>query len=130
MKVWKGHNLVPLVMREAMASILIGSAVTPTFEVKYMALGNDLTPPTNSDTTLGNETLRGLFTNRFAVDNVAYFDKFFSSAEVGGNTYLEAGMFVDGSGAADSGYLISRVIINEAISATETLTFNCTITIS
>jgi len=126
----KAHNLVPDILREELATLLAGTTVTPTFKANYVALGSDATSPANDDTQLGTETLRGLFTNRYAIDNVAYLDKFFSSSEVGGNTYLEAGVFVDGTSSPNSGYLLSHVNMNETMTATESLTINSTITIS
>lgn len=116
-------------MRDELALLISGTTVTPTFKANYLAMGDDSTPPTNADTILGNETIRGLFSDRFAIDNVAYLDKFWSSAEVGGNSYQEIGVFVDGSGTADTGYLLSHILINETMGVNETLTVNVTITI-
>lgn len=124
------HNIVPLVLRESLASVICGNTVTPTFAANYFALGDDNTTPTNADTTLWNETLRWTFTDRFNIENVAYLDKFFSSAEVGGNSYLEAGVFVDGTWTANTWYLLSRILITESVSINETLTINCSFTIS
>lgn len=124
------HNIVPLVLRSSFASLICWNTVTPTFNANYFALWSSNTTPTNADIKLWTETLRGTFTDRFSVENVAYLDKFFSSAEVGGNSYLEAGVFVDWSGSADSWYLLSRILITETISVNETLTINCSFTIS
>lgn len=124
-----GHNLVPLVLRAELASLIAGNTVTPTFKANYLALGSSATPPTNADTQLWSETLRGLFTDRRAVDNIAYLDKFFWSVEVGGNNYNEVGVFVDGTGVANTWFLLSRININETMQALESLTINVTITI-
>lgn len=128
--VWEGHNLVPSVLRNSFATLISGTSVTPTFKANYMALGSSATAPANTDTQLGTETLRDTFTNRYASANVAYLDKFFSTAQVGGNSYLEAGVFVDGTGSANSGYLFSRVNINETMGVNETLTINASFTIT
>lgn len=124
------HNLVPAVLRNAMATLISGTTVAPTFKANYMALGSGSTPPTNADVALETETIRGTFGNRYAVDNIAFLNKFFTQGEVAGETFNEAGIFVDGTGAADSGWLLSRVLMNESIGATETLTVNASITIS
>ena len=113
-----------------MASMIVWDSVTPTMEAQYLALWDDNTTPANADTTLWNETLRQAFTNKFAIDNVAYLDKFFWSWDVWWNSYLEAGIFVDWSLTTDTWYLLSRILINETLWANETLTFNCSITIS
>lgn len=130
LRIHEGHNLVPDVLRDSLALLISGTTVTPTFKANYMALGSDSTAADNSDLTLGTETIRSLFDNRSAVDNVAYLDKFFNASEVGGNTYVEAGVFVDGTASVDTGYLLSRIIMNETMSATESLTCNVSITIS
>lgn len=124
------HNIVPLVLRESFAMLISGTTVTPTFKANYIALGSGSASASNANTKLQTETIRGLFTSRSATSNIATLDKFFAATEVGGNTYNEAGIFVDGSGSADTGYLLSRVVINETMGATETLTINATFTIS
>jgi hypothetical protein len=127
---YQGHNIVPLILREEFASLICGNTVTPTFAANYMALWSDNTAATNADLLLWTETLRWTFTDRFNVENVAYLDKYFSSAEVWGNTYLEAGVFVDGTASVDTGYLLSRIIIAETMTATETLTINCSFSVT
>lgn len=124
------HNLVPDVLRNELALLISGTTITPTLKANYLAMGDDSTAPTNADTILWNETIRGLFSDRFAIDNIAYLDKFRSSAEVGGNSYQEIGVFVDGGAGADTGYLLSHILIDETMWANETLTVNVTITIS
>lgn len=124
------HNLVPSVLRDSFASLIAGNAVTPTFEATHFALGTGSNAASNSDLTLQTETLRAAFTNRSSYTNIAYLDVFFSAAEVGGDTFNEAGIFVDGTGSADSGYLLSRVTINQTLGSSQTLTVNCSITIS
>lgn len=124
------HNIVPLVLRESLASLIAWNTVIPTFKANYFALGDDNTAATNTDITLWNETLRWTFTDRFSVLNVAYLDKYFSSAEVGWNTYLEAGVFVDWTASVDTWYLFSRILISESMAVNETLTVNASFTIS
>lgn len=129
-KVSHYHNLVPNVLRYQLATLISGTTVTPTFKANYLALGTGSTTPANSDTQLQTETLRAVFTQRQAVNNVAYLDSFFSSTLVAGNTYNEAGIFVDGTSSANTGYLLSHVAINQTIGANQTLTINSTITLS
>lgn len=129
-KVIEEHNKIPNVLRFELAKLISGETVTPTFKANYLALGNDATPPANTDVALWNETLRGLFTKRSVTNNVAFLDKFFWSTEVAGNTYLEVGTFVDGTASTDSGFLLSRVNIDESMSANENLTINVSITIN
>lgn len=124
------HNLVPDLLRFSLATLISGSTVSPSFKANIVALGADATLPTNADIKLWTETIRSTFTNRYAIDNIAYLDKFFASVDVSGNTYLECGVFVDWDPwIADSGYLLSRINMDETISVNETLTINATITI-
>jgi len=51
-KKWTGHNIVPLVLRSALANKIAGNTVTPTFSANYLALGNSNTAPSNADTQL------------------------------------------------------------------------------
>jgi hypothetical protein len=126
---YETHNLVPNVLRYSLATLISGTAVTPTFQCNKIAMGNDSTAPSNSDLILGNETARWDWTNRQAIDNVAYLDKFWSPWEVWWSTFLEIWAFVDWTNAMDTGYLLSRININETMSLTETLTVNATFTI-
>lgn len=38
LKVRKGHNLVPSLLRDAFASLIAGNTVAPTFKANYVAL--------------------------------------------------------------------------------------------
>lgn len=129
-RILEAHNKVPAVLRNELAKLIAGQTVTPTFKANYLALGNGSTAVSDLDVALDNETKRGLWTMRTATDNIAYLDKFFTSTEVGGMNFLEAGVFVDGTASADSGYLLSRVLVDLSISATETLTVNATFTLN
>lgn len=124
------HNLVPSVLRNSLATLISGTNVTPTFKANYFALGSGSNAPSNSDLTLQIEELRAQFTNRSAYTHIAYLDVFFDSVVVGGETFNEAGIFVDGDVGADTGYLLSRVAINQTLGAAQTLTVNCSITVS
>ena len=123
------HNIVPSVVRDALASRIAWNVVTPTFEANYIALGTGNAPTTNDNTQLDDEYIRGVFTDRFSVANTAFLDKFFSSAEIAGETYLEIGVFVDGTASADTWFLLSRILIDEAITTGENMTINTTFTI-
>lgn len=129
-RIQEAHNKVPAVLRNEFAKLIAGTTVTPTFKSNYVALGNGSTAPADLDTVLDNETKRGLWTMRTATNNVAYLDKFFTQAEVGGMTFLEAGAFVDGTASVDTGYLLSRVLVDLSLSATETLSINATFTLN
>lgn len=129
-KVQEADNIVPSLLRNSLATLISGTSVAPTFKANYLALGDGEAAPAAADVALDNETLRGTFDDRTAENNIAYLNKFFAAVDVGGNTYEEAGIFVDGTGSADSGYLLSRVLLEVSLAAAETLTINCSITVS
>lgn len=130
LSIWEWHNIVPLVLREALASLIAGNTVTPTFKANYISVGTDSTPAANSDTALWNEVVRNAITNKFSVWNTAYLDVFFATASVNWYTLTECGVFVDGTASLDTWYLLSRIIIDEEMGPNETLTINCSITIA
>lgn len=124
------HNLVPNVQTHDLARIYAGTAVAQSFGIKYIALGSSTTTPAAADTQLGTETLRDLYSDRSSLNGVTYVDKFFTAVQVGGNTYKEIGMVVDGSLTENSGYLASHAAINETPAADETIIVNATMTFS
>jgi len=81
---------------------------------------------------LDTETYRTTTASSTNSNNVAYVTAFYTATECNG-TYKEAGLFCNGTGAADSGVLFSRVLLNApsgiAKTVTETLTVDYTITI-
>lgn len=127
-EVERKHNVVPKVLRRSMAQRNAGTVVSPTFECNRIVLGSGTNLVNENDTQLQTETLRAAFTNRYAVDVTAYLDKFFDTSEVGGNTYNEAGIVVDGTDTINSGYLFSHVNISQAIGANQTLSINGSVT--
>lgn len=129
-RVVSAHNLIPTQLRYELASVFAGNTVTPTFKCNYFALGTGSNAPAASDTTLQTESLRAAFSKRSSYQEVAYLDVFFPSSQVGGNTYTEAGIFVDATASANSGYLMSRTSMNQVMGANQSLTVNCSITVS
>lgn len=125
----KSHNIVPNVVRFAFASLIAWNTVTPTFMAKYCVLWSWNTTPANTDTQLATETKRDIRTNKYSANNVAYLDKFRASSQVANLNFLECWTVIDGTITANTGFLFSRILINQSISATETLTINASFTI-
>jgi hypothetical protein len=129
-RVQKRHNLLPTVGRTAVAAHLGDTTPSPSvLYPNYVALGSGTNAPANGDTTLQTEVYRNLVASRTYANNIAYLTGFFSATETNG-TYKEAGLFIEGTGAANSGTLFSRVALNITKSNTETLTLDWTITIT
>lgn len=99
-------------------------------DITYGAVGTDGTAPTVSDTTLTTELDRSLITDISASSNVVTFYVFFDAADANG-TLLEFGAFGEAAtSSADSGTMVNHVLINEIKSSSQTLLFQCKITVS
>ena len=129
-RVFEYENLIPTVGRAAIASHLTNVSPTPAvLRANYTALGTGVTAPANGDTTLQTETFRKAIASETNANNVAYMTAFYTAAEVSG-TFLEAGIFLNGTGTVNTGTLFSRVAINITKSLSETLTIDYTVTIT
>lgn len=129
-EVSENHNVIPNVVREHFATLLTWQTSPTTFNANFIALGDWTATPSLSDEQLENETIRGEFTNRYTIDNVAYFDKFFASGEVNWMFFGEAWIFCDWTSSPDSWFLLSRVNVEETIWPNQVLTINCSIAIT
>ncbi|MGL5709960.1 MAG: hypothetical protein ACRCW9_03850 [Cetobacterium sp.] len=89
-----------------------GTAFTVAdYELEYCAVGNDDTIVTSSDTLLGNEIKRVLYTNRYRSGFQNIYEFVFLKADAN-DTLKEIGFFLNGSITIDTGKLWSRVLIN------------------
>lgn len=122
-------NLIPTVGRTMIANNLTSTSPTNTMRINYVALGTGVTAPANGDTTLQTETYRNAVASQTNASNIAYATGFFTATETSG-TFRETGLFSNGTAAANSGVLFSRVAINITKAVTETLTVDWTITIT
>lgn len=122
-------NLLPTVGRAMIANNLANASPDNAMLVNYFALGTGTTAPANGDTTLETEVFRNAIASRMNANNIAYFTGFLAATD-DADTYKEAGLFSDATGAADSGILLSHVAINVTKAITETLTVDITLTIS
>jgi len=124
-------NLIPTVGRTAIARRLRDAGLkTNEGIMTYGAVGTNSTPALNSDTQLGTEIFRKLFTTTYNTDNVLRVRVFFTTSEANG-ILREYGIFgEEATGVADSGTLFERVIINKVKTTAKTLTIESQITIS
>ncbi len=132
-RVYEHKNIIPTVGRTVLANNLAVSSADDDPFINYTALGTGDTAVANGDTTLVTETYRKTTASGTNANNIAYITAFYTAAEVNG-TFKEAGLFINGTGSADSGQLFSRVLLNPASgiakSVTETLTIDYILTIS
>lgn len=128
-RTYKYENLVPTVGRTMIANNLTNASPTNVMKITHAALGSGTNAPVNGDTTLQTETYRNAIASITNASNVGYATGFYTATETSG-TYRECAIFSNGTGAANSGVLLSRVAINITKSTSETLTLDWTLTIS
>jgi hypothetical protein len=126
----KIHNTICTVGKAAIANWLSNVSPTPaTLYVNKVALGTNAAAPAAADTKLGTETYRNSVASETNASAVAYITGFFGATECSGS-YKEAGLFIAGTAAADSGTLLSHVAINITKTTSDTLTIDWVITIA
>lgn len=122
------ENITTTVGRAVLAQRL-GGDTTYTGTVNYTALGSNNTAAVVGDATLGTEVYRKALSSGTDASNISYLETFFTAAETSG-TYEEYGMFIDGTGSANTGQLFNRFVSTIVKSVTETLNVQSVITIN
>lgn len=126
-RTYRYKNLVPTVARTMIANNFASASPTNSMLITHAALGSSGTTPTNADTQLGTEVYRNAIASLVNSSNVVYATGFYTAGETSG-TYAEAGIFSNGTGTANSGILISHVLISITKTTSETLTLDWTLT--
>jgi len=129
------RNLVPTIAKAAHADQAAGVNAVE-LEHTAIGLGTGTNAPAAGDTALQTPTHRKAISSGAAVSNVATVSVNFTVADLGGAfTFKEAGLLGDGSAVTcqsgtpgGTGILYSRVAINVAVSAAESLTVEFTYT--
>ncbi len=102
------HNLVVLAARAEMAKRLIGTqAYTGT--INYGAIGTGSTAVADSDTVLDTEDARVMIATKTQTNDEVSLDFYFNKASANG-TFEEFGLFIDGTGTADTGLMFNRAL--------------------
>ncbi len=105
------ENVTPTEGRVVMARALAGDLTDISeIEINYTAVGTSATAPAITDSQLGTETFRKLITASTYVDNLAYITGLYAAGEATG-TLQEHGLFINGTGTANSGAMISRLLL-------------------
>ena len=123
------ENLVPASALALIASLMGPASSANAGKVTHCGVGTGVTAPANGNTTLETETYRNAIASLNSVGSVVYATGFFGATEAVG-THREAGIFINGTGSANTGTLLSRVAINIAKSNTQTLTLDWTLTLT
>jgi len=122
-------NIVPTVARAMIANNLTDATPTNSMLISHAALGSNGAAVANGDTQLGTETYRNIIASITNASNIAYATAFFTATETSG-TYAEAGIFSNGTASANSGIIVSHVLISVVKSTSETLTIDWELTIN
>jgi hypothetical protein len=124
------HNLITTRGRNVLARLLAGDT-TYSGQIKYGALGSASTPVANSDTQLGAEVYRKLYSSHTTDgNNVVYVDFFYAATDTNG-TYNEFGNFIDGTGAANTGIIFSHILTGGWVKTSfQSMFVSCQYTIS
>lgn len=127
-RIYKHKNLVATAGRSVIAQRL-ANITAFTGIINYGALGTSISPPSNADTQLGAEVYRKTVGSNSAINNIATITFFYNTTETSGN-YKEFATFIDGASTPNSGQLFSHVAVDWSKTTSETLTVECTYTIS
>jgi hypothetical protein len=115
-------NLIVQVGKNFLASAIINSSTSP---FTYMAIGTSGTAAATSDTALGAETARQVFTSSSVSTNVVTLSTTYA-AGTGTGTLQEAGIF----NASSSGTMLSHVVFSSiSKAAADSLVITWTITV-
>lgn len=100
-----------------------------TMPTVYGAVGTGASPnPQSTDTQLVTELSRAVLASNQRTGNQVVMDFFWTTA-TGNGVLTEAGVFLGGSATANSGSLLSHVLISENKTSAETLTVEFTFTV-
>ena len=123
------ENMIPLTGRAYIILRLMQDQATPGIKLTHTALGSGTNAPANGDTQLQTETYRKAVASATSAGNIGYVSAFYTAVEFVG-TIREVGLFINGTGAANSGTLFSRVATNLTKSNIETLTVDYQLTLN
>lgn len=127
---WDINNLITSAGKNLLAEALRNS--TLDVEIKYVALGNDSTAPTTSDTTLGNEIFRKIVTSQVGAGTGVTKTTCYVAPDEAVAQIEEIGFFAGSSASAttDSGVLYARILFSRNKTSLEALQIERTDTIA
>lgn len=94
----------------------------------YGAVGTSNFPPDATQTNLAAELARVVLATTSRSANVVTMDFFFNTSQ-GSGAWAEAGLFLGASGTANSGQMLSRVLVSETKTSSITATLEWSVQI-
>lgn len=128
------HNAITTVSMVALIKVITGYITDITeAQVNKVAIGTGTNTPAIGNTTLQTESFRKAWASLSFSSNRGYITAFYDKTELSG-TFYEHGVFMDGTAAANTGTLLSRVLLNGltgvAKTTSQTLTVEHEITLT
>lgn len=96
--------------------------------VNYIAVGTGTNAPASNNTTLQTENARKAVASRTNSGAIAAISTVFNAGEVPASTLKEVGLFIDGTGSADTGTLFARQNIDVEVTALDSVFIDWRIT--
>jgi hypothetical protein len=124
------HNLITDAALDQLAGLLIAAPVDT--EIKYLAWGDDATPPTGADTVLGNELGRKIVTAQEAGSTGQSITTVYLGPADANEAIAELGWYAGATAGAgkDSGLLLARVLYSHTKTTLESIQVERTDTIA
>lgn len=122
------ENVTTIGMHEYFAENLNPDTGSLNLAADYLALGDDDTTPSSSNTSLNNEFFRKQTSSGNATSNSLQVDTLVGKSQANGSTIREVGLFTDTSGGANERMLNHAVIADIVKDNTREITFQITLT--
>lgn len=118
------ENITPTVGFAQLTKALTNNIASPAeIAVNYHAYGTSNTAPAAGNTQLGSESGRKAITSLAYSGNKAFYTIFYTASEAVG-TFAEVGLFINGTGTANSGSLWDRSLLAFTKTALQTMTID------
>lgn len=122
-------NITVTIGRKFLAQILCNTQTQTNKYVTHFAVGSNNTAAAVGDIQLGTETFRKAVSSAVESSNVANISTFLGASEAN-STWQEWGHFIDGTGSANSGTMLSHHIQTVVKASPDTKTVDSTYTFS
>ena len=112
------------VFRDAVLALLEGTGGANDIDINYVALGDGQTPHSATDTQLENEQFRRAVDSKTIETDLIRSITNILSGEANTFDIYEIGIFANGTAAANSGTLVSRIVFSTPVVKTSAVTLS------